>query len=275
MNAISTSDFNYIRELLRRHSAIVLDTDKAYLIETRLNPLLRLHGFDSLSALVASLRINPGSSLQQQVLEAMFTHETSFFRDGHPFDTLKTAILPTLLAQRPAKQNLRIWCAACSSGQEPYSIAMLAHQHFPELLRGRLRIIATDLSEPILTRARDGYYTQTEISRGLPANLLARYFDKQGPGWRLKFEIRRLVDFQRSNLVEHWPSFPPLDIVFLRNVLIYFNLQTKKSILSKVRKILKPDGYLILGSSETTLNLEDAFEPLSIGKTVCYQLRPF
>jgi chemotaxis protein methyltransferase CheR len=273
MNAISTSDFNYIRDLVRRHSAIVLDADKTYLIETRLSPLLRPNGFDSLQALVASLRINPGSSLQQHVLEAIFTHETSFFRDGHPFDTLQTAILPTLLAQRSPGQNLTIWCAACSSGQEPFSIAMLAHQHFPALLRGRLRIIATDLSESILTRACEGYYTQTEINRGLPADLLARYFDKQGAGWRLKFEIRRLVNFQRSNLVEHWPPFPPLDIIFLRNVLIYFNLQTKKSILSKVRKILKPDGYLFLGSSETTLNLEAAFEPISIGKTVCYQLR--
>ncbi len=273
MIAISKSDFNYVRDLVRRHSAISLEPDKAYLIETRLAPLARQTGFDSLQALIASLRTNPGADLRDRVIEAMFTHETSFFRDGHPFEILKSMILPNLLAKRSPSQNLTIWCAACSSGQEPFSVAMLAREHFPDLARGRLRTIATDLSEPILARAREGLYTQTEINRGLPPALLARYFDKQGSCWRLKLEIRRMVDFQRSNLAEEWPNLPSPDIIFMRNVLIYFDQETKKSILSKVRKTLKPDGYLILGSSETTLNLDPTFESLSIGKTVCYQLR--
>ena len=273
MIAISKSDFNYVRDLVRRHSAISLEPDKAYLIETRLAPLARQTGFDSLQALIASLRTNPGADLRDRVIEAMFTHETSFFRDGHPFEILKSMILPNLLAKRSPSQNLTIWCAACSSGQEPFSVAMLAREHFPDLARGRLRTIATDLSEPILARARDGLYTQTEINRGLPPALLARYFDKQGSCWRLKLEIRRMVDFQRSNLAEEWPNLPSPDIIFMRNVLIYFDQETKKSILSKIRKTLKPDGYLILGSSETTLNLDPTFESLSIGKTVCYQLR--
>lgn len=273
MIAISKSDFNYVRDLVRRHSAISLEPDKAYLIETRLAPLARQTGFDSLQALIASLRTNPGADLRDRVIEAMFTHETSFFRDGHPFEILKSMILPNLLAKRSPSQNLTIWCAACSSGQEPFSVAMLAREHFPDLARGRLRTIATDLSEPILARAREGLYTQTEINRGLPPALLARYFDKQGSCWRLKLEIRRMVDFQRSNLAEEWPNLPSPDIIFMRNVLIYFDQETKKSILSKIRKTLKPDGYLILGSSETTLNLDPTFESLSIGKTVCYQLR--
>ena len=273
MIAISKSDFNYVRDLVRRHSAISLEPDKAYLIETRLAPLARQTGFDSLQALIASLRTKPGADLRDRVIEAMFTHETSFFRDGHPFEILKSMILPSLLAKRPLGQNLTIWCAACSSGQEPFSVAMLAREHFPDLARGRLRTIATDLSEPILARAREGLYTQTEINRGLPPALLARYFDKQGSCWRLKLEIRRMVDFQRSNLAEEWPNLPSPDIIFMRNVLIYFDQETKKSILSKIRKTLKPDGYLILGSSETTLNLDPTFESLSIGKTVCYQLR--
>ena len=226
-----------------------------------------------MQALIASLRTNPGADLRDRVIEAMFTHETSFFRDGHPFEILKSMILPNLLAKRSPSQNLTIWCAACSSGQEPFSVAMLAREHFPDLARGRLRTIATDLSEPILARAREGLYTQTEINRGLPPALLARYFDKQGSCWRLKLEIRRMVDFQRSNLAEEWPNLPSPDIIFMRNVLIYFDQETKKSILSKIRKTLKPDGYLILGSSETTLNLDPTFESLSIGKTVCYQLR--
>ena len=273
MIAISKSDFNYVRDLVRRHSAISLEPDKAYLIETRLAPLVRQTGFDSLQALIASLRTKPGADLRDRVIEAMFTHETSFFRDGHPFEILKSMILPNLLAKRSPSQNLTIWCAACSSGQEPFSVAMLAREHFPDLARGRLRTIATDLSEPILARAREGLYTQTEINRGLPPALLARYFDKQGSCWRLKLEIRRMVDFQRSNLAEEWPNLPSPDIIFMRNVLIYFDQETKKSILSKVRKTLKPDGYLILGSSETTLNLDPTFESISMGKTVCYQLR--
>ena len=272
-NTISRNDFNYIRDLVQRRSAIVLEADKAYLIETRLAPLVRQTGFASLQELIASLRIDAGDGLHHKVIEAITTHETSFFRDGHPFETLKTTVLPELLAKRPPGQPLAIWCAACSSGQEPFSVALLAREHFPDSLKGRLRIFATDLSATVLERARAGLYTQIEINRGLPAALLTRYFDKQGLHWRLKSEIRRMVDFQQSNLVQAWPSFPPLDVIFLRNVLIYFGVETKRAILARVRGLLKPDGYLFLGSSETTLNLEPAFEPITLGKTVCYQLR--
>ena len=273
MNTLSPGDFNYIRELIQRRSAIVLEPDKAYLIETRLTPLARQHGFASLQALIASLRINASDSLPHKVVEAITTHETSFFRDIHPFETLKTAVLPELLDKRSPAQPLTIWCAACSSGQEPFSVAMLAHEHFPTLVQGRLRIVASDLSSAILKRAHEGVYSQVEVNRGLPAALRARYFDPQGSCWRLKPKVRRMVDFQQGNLAEPWPSMPPLDVVFMRNVLIYLGLETRKAILAKVRGILKPDGYLFLGASETTLNLDAAFEPVSIGKTVCYQLR--
>lgn len=273
MNTISRSDFNYICELVRRRAAIVLEPDKAYLIETRLTPLARQNGFDSLQALIASLRLNATDSLHHKVVEAITIHETSFFRDAHPFETLQTTILPNLLARRSASQTLAIWCAACSSGQEPFSVAMLAREHFPALVKGRLRIIATDLSGAVLARAREGLYSQTEINRGLPAMLLTRYFDKQGLHWQIKPDIRRMVDFRQNNLAENWPLLPQMDIIFMRNVLIYFGLETKKAILAKVRGILKPDGYLFLGSSETTLNLDAGFEPISMGKTICYQLR--
>lgn len=274
MNAISGSDFNYIRELVRRHSAIVLEPDKTYLIETRLTPLAQQAGFASLQDLIASLRINAvASALHRKVVEAITTHETSFFRDIQPFEALKTVVLPTLLAKRQSNQIVTIWCAACSSGQEPFSLAMLAHEYFPALTKGRLRIIATDLSEAILARAREGLYNQIEINRGLPATLLLKYFDKRGLHWRIKSEIRRMVEFRQGNLAESWPFMQPLDIIFMRNVLIYFGLETKKAILARVRGVLKPDGYLFLGSSETTLNLDTAFEPVSMGKTVCYQLR--
>jgi chemotaxis protein methyltransferase CheR len=250
----------------------VLEPEKAYLVETRLTPLARKTGFGSLQALLASLRVDGNPRLRHQVVEAMTTHETSFFRDGHPFETLKARILPELLARRSSSQHVAIWCAACSSGQEPFSVAMLAREHFPTLVRGRLRIIATDLSEAILARAREGLYSQIEVNRGLPATELARYFDRQGLCWRIKPEIRRMVDFQQSNLAGAWPNLPLMDVIFMRNVLIYFGIETKKQILNNVRRALKPDGYLFLGASETTLNLSAAFEPITLGKTTCYQL---
>lgn len=272
MNAISETDFNYVRDLVKRVSAIVLEPEKAYLVETRLTPLARKTGFGSLQALLASLRVDGNPRLRHQVVEAMTTHETSFFRDGHPFETLKARILPELLARRSSSQHVAIWCAACSSGQEPFSVAMLAREHFPTLVKGRLRIIATDLSEAILARAREGLYSQIEVNRGLPATELARYFDRQGLCWRIKPEIRRMVDFQQSNLAGAWPNLPLMDVIFMRNVLIYFGIETKKQILNNVRRALKPDGYLFLGASETTLNLSAAFEPITLGKTTCYQL---
>jgi chemotaxis protein methyltransferase CheR len=272
MNAISETDFNYVRDLVKRVSAIVLEPEKAYLVETRLTPLARKTGFGSLQALLASLRVDGNPRLRHQVVEAMTTHETSFFRDGHPFETLKARILPELLARRSSSQHVAIWCAACSSGQEPFSVAMLAREHFPTLVKGRLRIIATDLSEAILARAREGLYSQIEVNRGLPATELTRYFDRQGLCWRIKPEIRRMVDFQQSNLAGAWPNLPLMDVIFMRNVLIYFGIETKKQILNNVRRALKPDGYLFLGASETTLNLSAAFEPITLGKTTCYQL---
>ncbi|MCB1920678.1 MAG: protein-glutamate O-methyltransferase CheR [Candidatus Competibacteraceae bacterium] len=272
MNATCASDFNYIRELVRRHSAIVLEADKDYLIETRLTPLARQAGFASLEALIAALRANSATStLRNQVVEAITTHETSFFRDFHPFEALKTTVLPELLAKR-SSSNVTIWCAACSSGQEPFSIAMLVREHFPTL-RNRVRIIATDLSGAILARAKEGLYSQIEVNRGLPAVLLTRYFQRQGLQWRIRPEIRQMVEFRQNNLAESWPPIPPLDIVFMRNILIYFDLGTKKAILAKIRGVLKSSGYLFLGSSETTLNLDAAFEPISMGKSVCYKLR--
>lgn len=272
MNAISETDFNYVRDLVKRVSAIVLEPEKAYLVETRLTPLARKTGFGSLQALLASLRVDGNPRLRHQVVEAMTTHETSFFRDGHPFETLKARILPELLARRSSSQHVAIWCAACSSGQEPFSVAMLAREHFPTLVKGCLRIIATDLSEAILARAREGLYSQIEVNRGLPATELTRYFDRQGLCWRIKPEIRRMVDFQQSNLAGAWPNLPLMDVIFMRNVLIYFGIETKKQILNNVRRALKPDGYLFLGASETTLNLSAAFEPITLGKTTCYQL---
>lgn len=268
---LNTHTFEFISKLIRTKAAIVLEPTKAYLVESRLNPVARDNGFDSLEKLVLELQ-RPGSQkLTQQVVEAMTTNETSFFRDLHPFDALKQQILPELIEKRSKERTLTIWSNACSSGQEVYTIAMIIREHFPELLNWKLKLIASDLSTQILDKARQGTFNQTEVSRGLPMPLLIKNFEKKGLVWQIKEDIRKMVDFRVINLVESFPIMPTPDIVFLRNVLIYFAPEMKRDILNKVRKVMKPDGYLFLGGAETTMNLNVAFERTQIGKAVCYK----
>jgi len=268
---LNTHTFEFISKLIRTKAAIVLEPTKAYLVESRLNPVARDNGFDSLEKLVLELQ-RPGSQkLTQQVVEAMTTNETSFFRDLHPFDALKQQILPELIEKRSKERTLTIWSNACSSGQEVYTIAMIIREHFPELLNWKLKLIASDLSTQILDKARQGTFNQTEVSRGLPMPLLIKNFVKNGLTWQIKEDIRKMVDFRVINLVEPFPIMPTPDIVFLRNVLIYFAPEMKRDILNKVRKVMKPDGYLFLGGAETTMNLNVAFERTQIGKAVCYK----
>jgi chemotaxis protein methyltransferase CheR len=270
---IHTDDFSYIQNLVHQRSAIVIETGKEYLVESRLLPLLRHEGFDSLSSLVRALRLRGYDGLHQKVVEAMTTNETSWFRDFHPFETLKKEIIPDMMKKRSATRALNIWCAACSSGQEPYSIAILLREHFPALASWKVRILATDLSSEMVTRARLGKYNQIEINRGLPAPILVKYFSMYGPEWTIKDDLRRLMEFRVLNLADTWPPMGDMDIVFLRNVLIYFNIQTKKEIFSKLRRLLRMDGYLFLGSAETTFNLDDSFERTQFDKTGCYRRR--
>jgi chemotaxis protein methyltransferase CheR len=271
--ALSQADFDFVRALVQQRSAIVLESDKAYLVETRLLPLARREGLDSVRALVARLSVGPGNGLHEQVVEAMTTNETFFFRDASPFEGLRQAVLPDLVRRRAAERRLHIWSAACSSGQEPYSVAMLLREHRCVPEGWGVRILASDLSAAMLERAREGRYSQLEVSRGLPAALLAKYFERQGPEWQIKAELRRMVELSRVNLIEAWPAQPPLDVVLLRNVLIYFDVPTKKRILANVRRVLRPDGYLFLGGAETTLNLDDAYERAPLGGVSCYRLR--
>ena len=265
----------FICGLVHDRSAIVLEPSKAYLVEARLTPIARQHGLSSLGDLVDVMK-RPGShELQRHVVEAMTTNETSFYRDIHPFEALKTTLLPELIAKRSGERTLNIWSNACSSGQEPYSIAMLLREHFPELDGWTVRLIGSDLSNQILNRAREGLFNQTEVNRGLPVALLLKYFQKEGLQWRIKSEIRKMVEFCEVNLVAAWPpALPKIDILFLRNVLIYFSAETKKAILAKVRGILKPDGYMFLGGAETTMNLDTSFERIPLGKTACYRSGP-
>lgn len=271
--ALATADFKYIRDLVRARSAIVLDDNKGYLVETRLMPLVRQEKFASIGELVEGLRKQSFNGLHQMVVEAMTTNETSFFRDQHPFDALKRELVPELMKKQASARKLNIWCCACSSGQEPYSVAMLLREHFPRLAGWDLTLLATDLSTEILARAREGRYGKLEVNRGLPVRLLVKYFKNEGLTWQIKEDIRRMVDYRMMNLIEAWPLLPTMDIIFMRNVLIYFDIETKKEILAKVRRVLKPDGYLFLGTAETTLNLDEAFKRVVNGKAICYRLQ--
>lgn len=273
MPSLSNADFEFVKNLVLKHTAIVLEAGKEYLVESRLGPLAHQEGFASLSELIAQIRTHPSNGLHWKVIEAMTTNETSFFRDVHPFEALKKTILPELLTKRASERKLHIWCAASSSGQEPYTVAMVLREHFSTLVGWTIRFVASDISTDMLARSREGRYSQLEVNRGLPAILLVKYFQKQGTEWRIKEELRRMIEFQQVNLAEAWPSWPCMDIILMRNVMIYFDVATKKAILSKIRRLLRPDGYLFLGGAETTMNLDDAFERVEFEKSGCYRLR--
>ncbi|MBL8889502.1 MAG: protein-glutamate O-methyltransferase CheR [Planctomycetaceae bacterium] len=264
--------FNFLSEFVRTKSAIVLEPNKAYLLESRLMPVARQNGLTSLPELVAQLQ-RPGSqALGRQVVDAMTTNETSFYRDIHPFDALKQHILPELLRNRHKERSLHIWSNACSSGQEVYSIAMLLREHFPELASWKVRLIASDLSSAILEKAKAGVFNQTEVNRGLPMQLLLKYFTRNGLQWQVNAEIRNSVEFMECNLIQNWPTqLPKMDIIFLRNVLIYFDPATKTTVLNKASSLLRPDGYLFLGGAESTMNLAVALDREVIGKATCYR----
>ncbi|MDQ1536057.1 MAG: chemotaxis protein methyltransferase CheR [Actinomycetota bacterium] len=270
---IAATDFEYISTMVRDRSAIVLEHGKEYLIEARLLPLARTRGTETIAALVQELRRSPFGPLRDLVVEAMTTNETSFFRDSHPFTALSDHILPDLVRARSGERHLNIWCAACSSGQEPYSIAMLVQDIIGADPAWRVRMLATDLSPAMLARTRAGVYSQFEVNRGLPANLLIRHFRKQGLEWQIEEPLRRMVETRAVNLDAELPSMPAMDIVFLRNVLIYFDIATKRRILARVRRVMRADGYLVLGGAETTLNLDDTFERVQIGRAPVYRLR--
>jgi chemotaxis protein methyltransferase CheR len=267
----SVTSFDVVRDFIRQEAGIVLDAGKEYLVDARLSPLARLEGFASIDALIGRLSSAGATDLRRKVLDAMTTNETTFFRDGQPFDLMRTTIVPQLLRARAATRRLSIWYAACSTGQEPYSVTMLMREHFPELASWEVEQIATDISTRALARAEDGRYSQLEVNRGLPAALLIKYFEKRGLEWQLHDTIRRAVSFRRMNLNAPWPGLPRFDIIFVRNVMIYFDVDAKKRILNNVFDHLRPDGYLFLGGAETPLHLDDRFVRVPIGLSGCYR----
>jgi chemotaxis protein methyltransferase CheR len=271
--SLSRESFEFVRAALRQRSAHCLEDDKAYLVETRLLPVARRHGLASVEELVRRLRGRSSEKLLGELVEAMTINETLFFRDGQPFEALRQAVLPELVQRRAAVRCLNVWSAACSSGQEAYSVALLLRQHFPALAGWTVRVIASDLSSAMLERARRGRYSELEVSRGLSPELLKAYFHRHEGGWQIRDELRRMVEVRPINLSGPWPELPPLDLVLLRNVLIYFDVPTRQRILDRVRRVLQPDGYLMLGGAETTHNLSDDFLPVSVEQTSFFRPR--
>lgn len=257
---VSPPQFSFLRGLLQKKTGVIIDDSKQYLVVARLLPIVKDRKLPSLDTLIDRIRAASDSPLEKDVLNAMMTHETSFFRDKSPFETLKK-IVADRSQNRQAARQLTIWSAACSTGQEPFSIAILLNEHFPDLVATwRIRIIATDISENVLKRCREGIYSEIEIVRGLPQPLLQKYFTPLQGKWSIAQSCRKLVEFRQLNLMSQWPIMPPCDIVFLRNVLLYFNDKTRQDVLERTRKVMRPDAALFLGGAETMLGINANYE---------------
>lgn len=251
---VNSADYSYLRQLVFGLSQNVLDPSRDYLFETRLSKLLRNQGMSRVIELVRYLQVRRDPSLERAIAEAMTINETSFFRDSRPFELLRTELLPKLIESRRLTRGLRFWSAACSTGQEGYSLAMLMQEHFPMLVNWNLRIEGTDLCTEVVERAKAGLYHRIEINRGLPARFVVRYFDHVGEDWVIKPEVRKFCNFRQANLCG--PTLPfnrvtdRFDVIFLRNVMLYFSQETRKTLLAGIHRLLAPDGILFLGSSE-------------------------
>ncbi|MCB1681731.1 MAG: protein-glutamate O-methyltransferase [Rhodospirillales bacterium] len=254
------TDFDIYRDLLKDKSGLVITPDKSYLLDSRLNPVAKKWGYESIDAMTNVLRAVPPKDLVNDIVEAMTTNETSFFRDNKPFDTFKAYVLKYFKGQTSRPKRLRIWSAASSSGQEAYSLSMLLKEEQPSFPGWQFEIVATDISHEILEQAKDGLYTQFEVQRGLPIQYLMKYFTQHDDKWQLNPDIRSMVKFQYFNLLDKMSGLGQFDVIFCRNVLIYFDQPTKKMVLENMAKQLAPDGLLFLGGAETVLGITEAFK---------------
>lgn len=258
---MNPAEYDYLRQFLKSRSGLVLSNEKQYLIESRLLPVARKAGLQSIAALVAKLKEPRETTLAEAVVEAMTTNESFFYRDKTPFEHFTQMMMPEMLKARASQKKIRIWCAAASTGQEPYTLAMCLKEMERQLMGWRIEILGTDISNEVLDRAKAGTYTQFEVQRGLPIQLLLKYFTQQGESWTISPALRSMVQWKKFNLLDSFASFGQFDIVFCRNVLIYFDQPTKVDILGRISKVLAPDGYLVLGAAETVVGLTDAFKP--------------
>jgi chemotaxis protein methyltransferase CheR len=255
------ADFDYIANLVRERSGLVLSNDKTYLVESRLAPTARKDGFASLEDLISAIRLRRDPKLIDAVVDAMTTNETFFFRDKTPFDIFEQSILPDLVARKRGG-TIKIWCAAASTGQEPYSLAMIGEALAPKLGGCKLEILGTDISERCLEKAKAGIYTQFEVQRGLPVQMLLKHFKKEGDSWKIEDRLKTSIRYRTMNLLDDFKSLGRFDVIFCRNVLIYFDVPTKKAVLERMAQQVEGPGYLLLGAAETVLGITDSFKPI-------------
>jgi chemotaxis protein methyltransferase CheR len=269
--SLSQSDFNFVSALVRREAAIVLAAGKEYLVEARLIPVARAVGAASVGDFLSELQRRPDPVNQRKIIDALTTNETSWFRDREPFTALTDVALPELVKSRGTTRKVRLWSAASSSGQEAYSLAITLQENLPT--GWSYEIVGSDISTEMIKRAEAAEYSQVEVNRGLPASQLVQYFERAGAHWRVTPTLRRNVSFKLMNLTAPLPSMPPFDVIFLRNVLIYFDVATKKSVLQNAARLLRPDGWLFLGAAETTIGIDDNYERVAAGRTSAYRVR--
>ena len=270
---MTPADFDFVSGLLRQRSGLVLGTDKVYLLESRLVPLARRRGLGGLDDLITKARTTKDETLLREITEAMTTNESFFFRDSKPFDIFRAETLPGLLKARAARKSIRIWSAACSTGQEPYSLCMILREEAAKLADWRIEIVATDLSQEVLEKSKAGIYSQFEVQRGLPIQLLVKYFTQSGDIWQLNGDIRSMVQFRQLNLLQDFSHLGTFDVIFCRNVLIYFDQDTKAVIFERLARCLEADGTLLLGAAESVVGVTDAFKPYPDRRGL-YQLNP-
>jgi chemotaxis protein methyltransferase CheR len=257
---VTPTDYEYLRKLLKERSGLDLSADKQYLIESRLLPLSRKSGLAGISELVQKMK-GGSADIVTQVVEAMTTNETFFFRDKLPFDHFRDSIMPEILQARASRKSIRIWCAACSTGQEPYSLAMCLKEMSAAIPGWRIEIIATDLSQEVLEKSKAGIYSQFEVQRGLPIQMLVKYFKQTGELWQINADIRAMVQHRQLNLLRDFSQLGVFDVIFCRNVLIYFDQDTKIDIFNRLARATESDGFLVLGAAETVVGLTDVFKP--------------
>ncbi|MBT5267340.1 MAG: protein-glutamate O-methyltransferase [Rhodospirillaceae bacterium] len=267
---MNSGDFDFLANLVKSRSGLILTADKSYLLESRLVPLARRHGMQGLDELAQGLRRKFDEKLAAEVTDAMTTNESLFFRDMKPFDQFRDIVLPKMLATRADRKAVHIWSAACSSGQEPYSLAILLNELGSKIAGWRFEIIATDISTEMVTRASEGVYSQFEVQRGLPIQMLVKYFKQDGNRWLIDAALKRMINFREFNLLGDPAALGSFDVIFCRNVLIYFDQPTKTKVLAGMAKQLRPDGYLYLGGAETVIGISDKFEPVP-GQRGIYQ----
>ncbi len=257
-----TEDFELISGLLKQRSGLVLPIDKVYLLESRLTPIAHKRGLETLDDLVNEVRLKRKEDLLTEITEAMTTNESFFFRDNKPFDLFKDTVMPQLMQSRSSKRKLRIWCAAASTGQEPYSLAIILKEMEAKLPGWNIEIIGTDISQEVLDKAKVGLFSQFEVQRGLPIQLLIKYFNQVGDMWQISDEIKNMVSYRKFNLLDPFTLMGSFDVIFCRNVLIYFDQPTKTEVLERMRKLIPDDGTLFLGAAETVLGITDKFKPV-------------